>query len=846
MSAKRELPEFNVSGIGAGLLSDYQTLSGIRDELVDADNQVRPHWRAFLHAIETLGSSELQHRFAAADRHLRDSGVYYRLYHDAVGAERSWPLSHVPLILGSGEWSALEAAVIERVAVLETFLQDCYGVGKLVSEGIVPAAIIAGSQEFMRPLVGTTPAGQAHLRLYAVDLGRAPDGQWRILQDRAQAPSGAGYALENRIALARALPDVYRSLEVERLAPFFQSFRAELATHARQAETRICLLTPGPMNETYFEHAYLARYLGFLLVEGEDLTVRGDALYVRTVSGLKRAEVILRRIDADYADPLELNARSRLGVPGLLRVVQKGAVVLANSLGAGLIESPGLMGYMPAIGRRILGRDLALPSSATWWCGDPKSCDYVIEHLDTLSIAPAFTTMPVVGATSVASIIAANLDREARRSLIAALRAQGKDFIGQEIVRLSTMPAWANGQLQPRPFIVRIFVAKTGDGYTVMPGGFCRVSDGTDPRAVSMQFGGRSADIWVSSEGPVNATSLLPAPDRVAIRRLIGTLPSRAADNLFWLGRYLERAEATLRILRALLGRVTEAEGAQGLVAQQLLQMLESWGAVTPEQPRTAPGLIVGHVLHRRDSTGSLPSLVLAARGAASVIRDRFSPDAWRAINTLVALLDDRKLAVTTEAEAFERTNQALQIIAAFSGLAQENMNRLNGWRFLEIGRRIERGIATCRFVRRLAFSDTIAETLDALLELGDSQITYRLRYIMVPARAPVIDLLVLDAHNPRSVAFQTEQIGSHLARLPSNSSDGRLSASESVVTLLLAELKTADAEILASHDIQRFEDTLMRISDDMVLRYFTHRELPSPSWEESCYAVRDSSADRM
>jgi uncharacterized circularly permuted ATP-grasp superfamily protein/uncharacterized alpha-E superfamily protein len=832
MAATRELPELNASIAGAGLLSDYQPLPGTRDEMVDGDGQVRPHWTSFLRAVEALGPAELQHRFAAADRHLRDSGVYYRVYDDAVGAERSWPLSHIPLILGPDEWRALEAAVVERVTVLEALLQDCYGVGKLVSEGVVPAAVIAGSPEFMRPLVGMKPAGHAHLRLYAVDLGRAPDGQWRVLQDRAQAPSGAGYALENRIALARALPDVYRSLEIERLAPFFQSFRAELVAHAGQAESRICLLTPGPMNETYFEHAYLARYLGFLLVEGEDLTVRGDALYVRTVSGLKRAEVIWRRIDADYADPLELNSRSRLGVPGFLRVVQKGAVVLANSLGAGLIESPGLMGYMPAVGRRILGRDLALPSSATWWCGDPKSRDHVIENLDALSIGPAFTTVPTAGAASATAIIGANLDRPARAALIAALRSQGKDFIGQEIVRLTTMPAWANRQLQPRPFIVRIFVAKTADGFTVMPGGFCRVSDGTDPRAVSMQVGGRSADVWVASDGPVNATTLLPAPDHVAIRRLIGTLPSRAADNLFWLGRYLERAEATLRILRALLGRVTEAEGVKGLVAQQLLRLLEAWGAVSPEPPRTAPGLIVGHVLHRRDSTGSLPSLVLAARGAAAVIRDRFSPDAWRTINTLVALLDDRKLAVTTEAEAFERTNQALQMIAAFSGLAQENMNRLNGWRFLEIGRRIERGIATCRFVRQLAFSDAIAETLDALLELGDSQITYRIRYIMVPACAPVIDLLVLDPNNPRSVAFQMEQIGGHLARLPSNASDGRLSASESVVTLLLAELKTADAENLGKADVERFEKALMRISDDMVLRYFTHRELPSAAWD--------------
>jgi uncharacterized circularly permuted ATP-grasp superfamily protein/uncharacterized alpha-E superfamily protein len=824
MFGKRELPAADAPT--TGLLVSYQALPEIRDELLDDNGQPRPHWLAFMRAIEALGPHELQSRFAAADRHLRDSGVYYRVYDDDAGAERSWPLSHIPLILGAAEWRALETAVIERVQVLEALLQDCYGTAQLVAERIVPAAVIAGCPEFMRPLVGVAPAGNVHLRLYAVDLGRAPDGRWQVLQDRAQAPSGAGYALENRIALARALPDVYRSLEVERLATFFQSFRAELASHARHEGSRVCLLTPGPLNETYFEHAYLARYLGFLLVEGADLTVRGDVLYVRTVSGLKRAEVVWRRIDADYADPLELNARSRLGIPGLLRVVRNGTVVLANSLGAGLIESPSIMAFMPAIGRRILDRDLALSNTTTWWCGDPKSREFVIDQLDTMSIGPAFSSMSV-GAANAGSTIGANLDRGARDALIAALRHRGHDFIGQQTVRLSTMPAWVEGRLQPRPFIVRIFVAKTGTGFAVMPGGFCRVSDRTDPHAVSMQFGGRSADVWVSSDGPVTETSLLPSPDRVAIRRLVGTLPSRAADNLFWLARYLERAEATLRVLRALLGRVTEAEGVKGIVAQQLLQLLEAWGAVSPEQPRTAPGLIVGHALHSRELNGALPALVLAARGAAAVIRDRFSPDAWRAINTLVALLDDDGLSVTTEAEAFERTNQALQIIAAFSGFAQENMNRLNGWRFLEIGRRIERSIATCRFVGRLAFGDAIAETLDALLELGDSQITYRLRYIMVPARAPVIDLLMLDPSNPRSVAFQLEQIGRHLMRLPGVSPDGRLSASESAVTLMLAELKTADAEQLANTDMARFETALMGVSDEVVLRYFTHRVQP-------------------
>ena len=324
------------------LLSGYRPLPGIFDEMVDRDGRVRAHWQPLLAMLAGLGPKELSRRFAAADRHLRDSGVFYRVYEDAAGVERPWPLSHVPLLIDGSEWQALKAGLVQRAELLEAVLADAYGSANLVREGRLPAVVIAGNPEFLRPLVGVAPAGGAHLRFYAVDVGRSPDGHWWVLGDRTQAPSGAGYALENRLALSRAMPEVYRGLKVERLASFFQAFQAELSALNRQDDSRVCVLTPGPMNETYFEHAYLARYLGFLLVEGEDLTVRDDGVFIRTVSGLKRAEVLVRRLDADFADPLELNARSRLGVPGLVQAVRDGTVVIANALGSGVVEARAL------------------------------------------------------------------------------------------------------------------------------------------------------------------------------------------------------------------------------------------------------------------------------------------------------------------------------------------------------------------------------------------------------------------------------------------------------------------------------------------------------------------------
>src|SRR5262245_47717766 len=340
------------------LLAGYRPLPGIFDEMVDRDGRVRAHWQPLLGLLAGLGPKEVSRRFAAADRHLHDSGVFYRVYEDAAGADRPWPLSHVPLLIEPTEWQALKTGLVQRAELLEAILADAYGPASLVREGRLPAAVISGNPEFLRPLVGVAPPGGFHLRLYAVDLGRSPDGHWWVLGDRAQAPSGAGYALENRLAISRAMPDVYRALAVERLAPFFQALQSELSSLNRREDARICVLTPGPLNETYFEHAYLARYLGFRLVDGEDLAVRHDGVFIRTVSGLKRADVLVRRLDSDFADPLELNARSRLGVPGLVQAVRDGTVVVANALGSGLVEGRALLSFLPALAPAVLGREL--------------------------------------------------------------------------------------------------------------------------------------------------------------------------------------------------------------------------------------------------------------------------------------------------------------------------------------------------------------------------------------------------------------------------------------------------------------------------------------------------------
>ncbi len=814
----------------AALAADYRPLPGIPDEFIGTDGRPRPHWVRFLDSLTDLGGEDIGRRFANADKHIRDSGVSYRVYGDT--SERAWPLSHVPLLIEPREWQEIAHGVAQRAQLLEMVVADIYGAGKLMAAGDIPAAAVTGSADFLHPLHGVKPPGGKFLHLYAADIGRGPDGRWWVLGDRTQAPSGAGYALANRLVLSRAFPALYRDMNVERLAPFFQAFRSGLTAMAQHSDPRICLLTPGPYNETYFEHAYLARYLGFLLVEGGDLTMRDGKVHVRTIAGLKRADVIWRRIDSDFADPLELNAKSRLGVPGLVEALRAGGVVIANALGSGVLEAPALMSFIPKLCRKLLGEELLLPNIATWWCGQGHERDDVVDDLAELAISGAFGNA-VLDFPRNQPVVGANLADTDKARLAAAIAERGVDFVGQEVVKLSTTPVWNDGKLTPRPFVLRVYAARTPDGWQVMPGGFCRISGRSDARAVSMGEGVQSADVWVLAERPVEMVTLLPTEETARIRRVMGTLPSRAADNLFWLGRYLERAEATLRLIRCLAGRVIDTDARTALggwSVGKLANLLVSWHAA-PLAATADRMELAASALHGEQNYGSALSLVRDARRAASFIRERLSADTWGLLGDLDQALDLDAKTLPTEAEAFERADAALRTISAISGLAQENMNRGAGWRMLETGRRIERGINTCRFARYFASKEAPADDLDILLDLVDSQITYRSRYLMGVALGTVRDMVVLDPFNPRSVAFQIERLDEHLENLPLLSDDGMLEAPRRLILKLAADVATAVAANLDDAKIFGVEQNLLGLADAIAERYFLQG--PHVAWAD-------------
>src|SRR5213595_441927 len=797
---------------------DHARLPGIPDEYIGQDGAPRAAWSRFFDAFAALSPADIERRFASADRHLREAGVTYRAPGET--ADRLWPLSHLPLIIDETDWKQLTAGIAQRAQLFEMVLRDLYGEGRLVTDGAVPAAAIAGSNEYLRAVCGVKPPGGRHLHLYAADVGRGPDGRWWVLNDRTQAPSGAGYALENRLVLSRAFSNLYKSMNVERVAPFFEAFRDSLRASADRDEPRIGLLTPGAFSETYFEHATLARYLGFLLVEGDDLAVSGDRIYIRTVAGLKRLDVLLRRVDSNFLDPLELDASSHLGVPGLIDALRKSGVVVANMPGSGVLEARALLGFLPSLCRRLLGENLIMPHIATWWCGQKAAREEVLSRLEDFAIEGAYGRA-VPGFSSHGPVLSGELAPAERDRLRQAITDRGIDYVGQELVRLSTTPVWEQGQITPRPFVLRVFAAATPQGWTILPGGFCRIAEQADARAVSMGDGARSADVWVVSDKAVSSATLLPAAETVRIRRIAGVVPSRAADNLFWLGRYLERAEATLRLVRALgTSQRDPGKGSSGLHSVERIQrLLVTWGA-TSQTARSQSAKIAAEALQSEEKFGSALSLVRSALRTASSLRERLSPDAWQVITEMSEYL---AFEIEDEDGVISAAELILRDLASFAGLAQENMNRAAGWRFLDMGRRAERAVNTMRFARQFAYDEAGDEDLDVLLTLVDCQITYRSRYLVGPSLTPVRDLAVLDPYNPRSVAFQVAALKEHIAALPSLKEHGLIERPQRLAVALQATLTTAEAATLDVKTVFALEQDLLNLADAIGLHYFPH-----------------------
>lgn len=786
----------------AGLLAEYQPLPGVADELLDTAGNLRPVWRSFVDGLASLPPDELTRRIEQGDQYLRDAGVFFRQYGEKDATDRAWPLAHVPVLIHDSEWTQISEGLIQRAELLEAVCADLYGEARLVQEGHLPASLIAMNPEWLRPMVGVRPRSGHFLNFIAFEIGRGPDGQWWVLGDRVQAPSGAGFALENRVATARVFPDIYANSNVHRLAGFFRAFRDALNDLRGDSESRVGILTPGRLNDTYFEHAYIARYLGFMLLEGEDLTVENGQVMVRTIAGLSPVSVLWRRIDASYADPLELNETSRLGTPGLVEAIRRGKLAMVNALGSGILETRAMLAFLPRICQALLQEPLKMPNIATWWCGQESERAHVQANAHRMMIGSALSTrMPFDPEGS--TVLGSSLQSGPGGLVDTLLDAEAQLLVGQEAVTLSTTPAYVDGKLVPRPMSLRVFLARTSRGWKVMPGGYGRIGRTQDAAAIALQRGGSVSDVWVVSDKPVRNETMLPSPASPYVRSQLGVLPSRAADNLFWMGRYVERAEGLIRLLRALNIRFAES----GRADTDLLNYASEF-----------PGLLGA------DPTAGVPQdlfdAIASATVSATVVRDRFSVDGWAALNELAASARQDLASLAPGNASARALGTLLRQITGFSGLVHDNMYRFAGWRFLSIGRSLERASAMAQLLSWFAAPDAPEGALDLVVEVGDSVLSHRRLYAVATTRPTVIDLLACDANNPRSIHYHLAEIDGQVGFLPGAKEGKQLSPLASTTFKMHADLAVKKPEQLDSDALLQIRSELGGLSDLLTSTY--------------------------
>jgi uncharacterized circularly permuted ATP-grasp superfamily protein/uncharacterized alpha-E superfamily protein len=762
------------------------------DELRLASGAIRPHWQPLMASLDALGRDEFAIRVENSRRILREHGVSCFSSDSSGEREVRWELDCIPFVISAADWRELDTGLVQRARLLNCVLGDLFGVQRLVRDGFVPAPLIHANPGYLRACQAVRVSGGNYLQVYAADVARGPDGRWCVLADRTQAPAGFGFVLENRSVLSRVLGEVLQAVRPRSLAEILPICREALRRLAPSATDNpaIALLTPGPRNESYFEHAYLARLLGFTLVEGGDLTVRDRRVFLKTLDGLRPVDVVLRRVSDAFCDPLALRGDSLLGVPGFVEAARAGQVSVANALGSGLVECPAFLPFLSGLSMRLLGEELKLPSVATWWCGQLRERKHVEAHLDELFLRPAFSTAGP-------QVEPGELTNGNRAEWLARLRERPHEFVGQEQVQLSLAPV---GNHQSRPVILRFFVVSNGRDYFAMPGGLARMMEQSALGTTTLALSGGSKDLWVlpdDSERSVPPSFVTtPAP---ALERLASDLPSRTVENLFWLGRYTERLEQVLRLCRSAMGHLAD-ESANGQ-PEALAELLVHLGlAAPPEAGCVAPERLQKElmaVLYEDARSPGVPELLDRIHTASFSVRDRLSADTWRILNRLSfdAKLQPGHLPLVLAGSVL---NTLVHDLAALSGMEMENMTRGHGWVFLDLGRRIERGVAVARLLEAaLRCSGRRELLLEPLLEITDSVITYRRRYFAEPRLAGVLDLLLLDPTNPRALAFQLVVLQSHAASLPAGPNPEGVAQFQQSLAALPGKLNRIRAEAL-------------------------------------------------
>ncbi len=802
-----------------GLLQDHpERAVAAYDERVDAFGNPRPHWQALDACLHALGEAELRRRAERITLRVRETGIAYDIFSHPSRPTQRWQLDVTPIVISSGEWQRLETALIQRARLLDAILRDLYGSQDLMRSGIVPPELIYADSAYLRPCQGLLP-NAGPLRFYAADLARDVDGSWRIIDNHTETLAGIGYAIANRVVHTHVAGDMFKTCNGVRLAQFFQNLQIALAQHAGHERARIALLTPGPHHPDYFSHSYLARYLGYLLVEGQDLRIKGNGLYLKTLEGLKEVDLVVRCVDGRLVDALELDPAGVAGPAGLLRVSRAKPGLVVNAVGSAVAQNRGLGTYLPRLAQHLLGEELLVPDAPRHWLGDPDKRRHVLAHLEDFVVRAAQEGTGRPGQAALGQDARALGPRE-RELLVQEIHLHSAQLVAEEKRGFSSAPAFVDGAHESKPFAIRCFVAHTGMGYEVMPGGLAMT---IDPEATALSArDGHTRDVWVlSSKNQDPHTSLWqPVLETARVDRSQRVIQSRVADDLFWLGRYNERADWTMRVLRSALRRIGEDSGADGALRaprkclEALLGFVQT-GALRRDPDAQDIEWLCTELVSNPYGTRSLEHTFGSLFRCANLVRDRLSFEAWQTISKFQPQgAFTRGFAEARSIAVLDHVDEGLASLAAFNGLMHENMTRNFGWRFLDMGRRIERAYNLADALRTLFIPPNEPEdemdSLRLILELADSFITYRSRYRLDPSLPFVLDLLMLDESNPRSIAYQIAAVATHLAALPNGGDSGVLSDDRRLCLSALTSIQVADVQGLAQEAGGRGLDALL------------------------------------
>ena len=742
-------------------------------------------------------------------------GIAHDIFADPVSPGKRWEVDLVPLVIAASEWQAIERAVIQRARLLNAVLTDVYGEQKLLRDGLIPPALIFSDPAFLTPCHGINPPS-GNLQFYAVDLAREADGSWRVIDNHTETPAGVGYALANRVVHTHIAGDIFEACNGLRLAPFFEQLQGSLAMLTGRRDPRIALLTPGPHHDDYFSHAYLARYLGYMLVEGGDLRTAGDRIFLKTLEGLKGIDLIVRCIDGRQSDPMELDITRYGGPPGLVQACRKAPELVRNALGSAAAQNRGIGAYLPAICRRLFGEDLLIADAPRHWLGDASNRHHVIDNLDRMVIRQAQEGTGRPGGAQFGRL-GSSLTEAQRNALKGEIELRGDELVAEERIGFGTTPAFTPQGLVPQPFAVRLFAAATPEGFAVMPGGLAMAIVPNLAVALSAPEA-RTRDVWIISDGevPPHRSLWQPTIETARVQRSQRVIQSRVADDLFWLGRYVERTDWIMRVLRSALQPLS-ADHAPAHVQGAARACLEALamrdrmhsGALAEAEAEAdiddaaAVERMVHALITAKDGRRSLDGTIDKLYRVANLTRDRLSLEAWRVLSHFRPGVDWRSELLTAPPETLlDLIEDGLGWLAAFNGLMHENMTRNKGWSFLDMGRRVERASNMSEailwlFGRPLEREEETGR-LVFLLEVADSFITYRSRYRLDPMLALVLDLLLLDETNPRSLAYQLASISQHLNSLPQSNHGTSLTDERRTILAMLTSIRSVDVEAIA------------------------------------------------